>query len=553
MPEILTTNFKTDNTRRFVDDVLTNDYYVFVSGTELSVSENSIRAKTTFLEGTLFGKKIADSDVKFMIKYFPWQRGTVYTRYDDTVDLEGTNFYSVVGPTNHSTGDYRVYKCLDNGDGTESINAPQWDEDNEEQIYDTQDGYIWKFMYSMTRVEFDAYNALGYVPIVGTFDSNPTANTAGSPFSDIVVDNPISNNGYKSVFGTLEGNPVDNNNTNLSSFYINFNSDFGQSVGYYVGQTILLTNPINNFTDLFSILVYTYDEQNGRARVIVQNTAKANSQYSGYPGFTSNARFKILPRIKINGDGQNAIAYPVVTGGSITDVVVLNKGQNYNNAVAEVVNPVYDFNPGDTNTIDVKALIRPVLAPVDGHGTNLVDELKCRHTLLYGYITGSDNTEIGFNNTYSRVGVVKNPLFQDANNDPITGANTPGIFDNRFIFTTDDVAGVEKNEILYQINGSNATVFQGKVYNVNYTSNTVALVEYSGPSNNQANSDISFDPTLDFRRSNGQIIRINTPVVDNITEPLYVQRSGKVYYMEDFFPLERTENSREEFKFVMEF
>ena len=69
MPEILTTNFKTDNTRRFVDDVLTNDYYVFVSGTELSVSENSIRAKTTFLEGTLFGKKIADSDVKFMIKY----------------------------------------------------------------------------------------------------------------------------------------------------------------------------------------------------------------------------------------------------------------------------------------------------------------------------------------------------------------------------------------------------------------------------------------------------------------------------------------------------
>ena len=140
-----------------------------------------------------------------------------------------------------------------------------------------------------------------------------------------------------------------------------------------------------------------------------------------------------------------------------------------------------------------------------------------------------------------------------ANTDQYALPANPNIFDNRFGFVTDEIAGVQKNEILYQINGSNVTVFQGKVFDLDYTSNTVWLVEYSGAAENQANSDISFDDSLNFRRSNGQIIRINTPVANNIIESTYVQRSGKVYYMEDFFPLERTENSREEFKFVMEF
>lgn len=670
MPEILTTNFKTDNARRFVDDVLSNDYYVFISGTTQDDAENSIRSKMEFLEKTIFGKKVYDSDVKFMVKYYPWQRETVYSKFDDITDLEGVNFYSVVGPTNHNTGDYRVYKCLDNGDGSPSINAPQWDADTPDQLYDTQDGYIWKFMYSMTRIEFDAYNALGYIPIIGTFDTDPTSTTGGSPFSDIVIENSESSNGYKTVTGNLDSVPSDNPTSNISSFYAKFTSEtFGSSVGYYVGQTILLTNPVDNFTDIFTILVYTYDENTNRARFIVQNKTKPNSQYSGYTGFGSNAKFKVLPRIIISGDGTGAIGYPIIDNGSITDIVLHNPGEGYNNAVAEVRDPIYDFDPDNPNTVDVRAIIRPVLAPVDGHGTNLLDELKCRHVLLYGYITGADNTQIGYNNTYSKVGIVRNPTFDiydpttetttftvtvatgtndygagnkyyingsvspqltlvegqtyvfdqsDASNathplrfsetgdgthgggvEYTTGVTTngtpgsagaytqivvedpapilhyyctahsgmggqantdqyappanPNIFDNRFGFVTDEIAGVQKNEILYQIDGSNVTVFQGKVFDLDYTSNTVWLVEYSGSSENQANSDISFDDSLTFRRSNGQIIRINTPVANNIIESTYVQRSGKVYYMEDFFPLERTENSREEFKFVMEF
>jgi hypothetical protein len=79
------------------------------------------------------------------------------------------------------------------------------------------------------------------------------------------------------------------------------------------------------------------------------------------------------------------------------------------------------------------------------------------------------------------------------------------------------------------------------------------LAEYMGPYQNKANSSNSLDLNLNFRNSTGQIIRINTPIANNVVIPSYSQRSGKMYFLEDFFALPRTENSREEFKFVMEF
>jgi len=42
-------------------------------------------------------------------------------------------------------------------------------------------------------------------------------------------------------------------------------------------------------------------------------------------------------------------------------------------------------------------------------------------------------------------------------------------------------------------------------------------------------------------------------VANNVIESPYTQRSGLVYFMEDFAPLERTQNSREEYKLLLEF
>jgi hypothetical protein len=77
-------------------------------------------------------------------------------------------------------------------------------------------------------------------------------------------------------------------------------------------------------------------------------------------------------------------------------------------------------------------------------------------------------------------------------------------------------------------------------------------------------SDISLNINLPIRSSQNQILSINTdndpayPPEYDISYPgfsisPYVQRTGEVYYMNNFFPITRTEESREQFKILLEF
>lgn len=542
MPEILTTNFKSDTTRLFIEDIRSSDYYIMVSGIERLDSENSRFAKNEFLEKVLFGKKVYNDDVHFMIKYYPWQRDEVYTQYDDTVNLENENFYAVVGPNNNDTGDYRVFKCLYNNEEAPVQAPPAWNANNVTQIYQTADGYLWKYIYDIPEIEFDAYNSLGYIPLRGTFDENPTANTGGSEISDIFVENSLDNRGYTKIEGVLTGRSATNNRITGTS-----TQNISQIFYYYYGQTLYVTNSNNGVTFLFDILYYNYNTTNGEVEFRLDRDPVA-------AGVSDNATWTILPKIKIEGDGSGASVIPIVNStGQITSVSLLNRGSGYNNVRIRVVDPLYDFNPNDPTRTDERASLRGVLSPEDGHGTNLIDEFYCRHFGIYAYITGEDNLLIGANNTYSSVALVKNPEFRDANNVLITGSSTPAVFDNRIAITTDDYNKVTINGILEQVNGQNEIVFSGKVHDIDYTSNTIYLAEYMGPYVNQANSSNSLDLSLNLRNETGQIITINSPVANNVIIPTYTQRSGKIYFLEDFFVLPRTEDSREEFKFVMEF
>ena len=162
---------------------------------------------------------------------------------------------------------------------------------------------------------------------------------------------------------------------------------------------------------------------------------------------------------------------------------------------------------------------------------------------------------IGDVNTYGGVGIVRSPAFDSG--------YTENIVDNRIAVVTDDYNKISANGIIIQVNSSNETTFSGKVHEIDATSNTVYIAEYLGPYTNNTNTgtalhsngiaDTPLDLTLSFRNETGQTIEINNPVEDNVTLSKYMQRTGEVYFMENFFPLARTDLSREEFKFVLEF
>lgn len=655
MPEILTNNFNQDINKLFIADAKTNDdYYMFVSSIGGIAPADSASSQNEFLEKTLFAKRIREEDINFMVKYYPWQRGTIYEEYDDTADLDGIRFYSVVGPNDNDTGDYRIYKCLNNNERGEANSPPTFDAANVNQIYETADGYVWKYMYRLTTLQFEAYNALGYIPIDPSATVEP-ASVYGGGISEIQVTNAESNTGYVEKNGLIEiayGRTNGYNVHGLVGLQIDpYEQDWSNIDNYYVGQYLYVTNQSSSVTNLFKIEYYKANTGTGKVEIRVGGeianptrgsvegattaspvviTATDHGLVDGQPitfkdvggmtelnvsdetgtpifyvdsltadtfalrttpnlatalngaafdaytsggtweavtdffvcGAKANAGVKIFPRIEVLGDGIGAVAIPEIDSGTINKVILLNKGSGYNNAIANVIDPSVDFIPENNTSTDVRATIRPVIEPKGGHGYNLIDELRCKHFSMYGYITAEDNTKIGFTNTYGALGIVRSPSFRtpEVNETWRSGqANTaadPNIFDNRIAITTDDFAKLTANSVVTQVDVNNDVVFTAQVHEINDTSNTIFLAEYIGPYRNNklvGNGDTSFNPELAITSNTGQRITINNPIEDNVVYSDYIQRTGEVYFMEDFFPLSRTDLSREEFKFVLEF
>ena len=554
MAEVLTTKLKNDTLRLFKNDILNQEFFFTVSsiatGSTPIPAVNSQYSKNEFKENLLFGKRVFESDIKYMIKYYPWQKDTVYTQYDDTTNLEGTNFYSVVGPTNNDSGDYRVYKCLNNNNGAPSTVPPNYNAETVRQIYSMPDGYVWKFMYYLTEQEFEAYNAVGFVPITGVFEEDPTyerfdavANTnvaiTGSEVSSIFVENYIDNNGYTQTveIGVIGGPPGNDSTLVLRSEFLS------EIQNYYSGMTIYVTIFGTQISKAYVIDTYEWDPAADRGRIKVIGNPVSD-------GIIINSTFRIVPTVVVEGDGTGCVAVPNVIDGVIKTIEIIEAGQDYNNITAYVVDPNYDFDPDASTSVDIRAILRPVLSPKGSHNFNIIDELHCRHVLLYSYITETDNNQIGRSNTYSAVGLMKNPVFTA---DPET-ANTasPPIFDNRLEIITNDYGKVTVDSIVKQVDINNKTTFEARVHAVRASSNSIYLCSYMGPYTNVANNDISLDPTRDLINETGQKLKINSPTANNIFESRYTQRSGEMYFMEDFIPLERTNTSREEYKLVLE-
>lgn len=549
---IITSKYRSDTARLFVDDTIINDYYLFVSSTANTSVSNTEKSKKEFLEKTLFGKRIDPQEVFFMIKNYPWEVNTVYDQYDDTVELSNKRYYAVVYPSNNETGDYRIYKCLFNNYREQSVNPPNYNESTPNQVYVMPDGYVWKFMYAISELEFDKYNTRGYIPIISANTVSNTVITDTSTIDQIFVTNPTENRGYEKVTGFVF-------EVNSTSAVIYASTGTLNAIeNYYSGYSFYVTNTLNQ-SQVYEVDTYNYDSVTKRATLTL---------VGGMPGDTillNASSYSLVPRIEIRGDGTGAVAIPIVSStGSIIGVTMLNRGSGYTNAVAFVPDP-YAFDPSSINSLEERVLLRPVLSPEGGHGSNLIDELSCRHVLTYVTLTETDNNTVPITNDFASIGIVKNPEFKTYIN--------PDVFDNRIELALDDHS-LAVNEIVTQIETNQSSEFydevsfSGKVHEI--SNNFIYVCEYIGPYPNgttYANtdfSDVSLQITLPLRSSQNQILSINTdndpayPPEYDIDYPgfslsPYVQRTGEVYYMNRFFPITRTEESREQFKILLEF
>jgi hypothetical protein len=109
---------------------------------------------------------------------------------------------------------------------------------------------------------------------------------------------------------------------------------------------------------------------------------------TGYGGATAT----------ILGDGIGATADVVCSGGKVTRVVMTNAGSGYTWTDVQITG----------NTGSSGAVVRAIMSPLGGHGSNAIDELNANSIVFYTSVSRDKNQGIEINNDYRKVGLVRN-------------------------------------------------------------------------------------------------------------------------------------------------
>ena len=364
MTTLITNNLRADFAEHFIEKVESGEYsYYLLASRHIPFTDdnnpptpnNSVQ-ETSYdvYEQSIFGKKVTSSDVNLMATKNIWTSGTVYAAYDDQDgDLHSKQYYVAV----LNGSNYQVYKVLDNNGGIPSTVKPKSTLATAPS-FTTSDGYVWKYMYSMSQSTFESFMTTTHIPVIAS--ANVAGNTVSGALDIIKITSPGSN--YVTTFtGTFNSNDVRDLIPISGSNTLTYRLATGASSNndFYIGSALYITEgtgkgQIRKITD--------YD---GSTRI-----ATVNGSFTTPPVATT--QYLIAPLITISGDGSDAVGYANVSSNStvnnyLSKIHLVNRGTNYTYATAAVT--------GNTGNISNTATLRPILPPPGGHGKNNVVEL----------------------------------------------------------------------------------------------------------------------------------------------------------------------------------
>jgi len=260
---------------------------------------------------------------------------------------------------------------------------------------------------------------------------------------------------------------------------------------------------------------------------IQQNSAGNNGKIYRAVVTSGGTGYSASPTITIKGDGAGATAQAVVSGGVITAINVTANGTTpYHNAYITI-----------TDSTGSSATARAVLSPSGGHGTDPVRELGAFFTgvevsLLYA--DGSGNFIV--NNSFRQIGIIKNP----------------------YVYGTSTVGSATTYSTLKALQLDSGSGFTTGDYITGGSSGTKAFIDsYDGAANiikyHQNNKTGYGNFTLGeaitgFTSGTGTIAASG-----GLINPQVQPYSGKMLFLENRAPINRSASQIENIKLVIEF
>lgn len=580
----------------YTKNLVNGDFWIFLShGNELRAptSANADKNSTKFLERAIAAVRLYPQDYSFMIPIRFWQQNSVYVEYDDEVVLERLPYFVAVEPEIES-GNYHVFKCISNNYSAKSLEKPTFNQNIASGIYEGGDGYIWKYMTSIPYIEYRKFSARGFMPVFRNRLAEDISNTG---IYNIKVQNRLDNFRYELFSGEVESVDATTNTVLISSIRRLSGSDGT------VSNNQILDFQIEDFyaNRLFRVnSSMTNSIMGSRSYKIlssgVTQSLKRFVKLTSVQDINAGDPFEISPEIIVKGDGTGATAIPIFEQDRITSVRMLNYGNNYKNATASIVPPKFGFS-ADKGAIE--AILRPILSPIGGHGSNVVRELNSKAISVATIVSSRDSSKIPSTGRYSKVGLVKSPIFRpdavftrknvvvvqeslnqiflddvsgitlgmvvtfndsipikttvtsifensvflSANVDKvipqlskITFSSVIGSFDNRIKIVAENIPGeLQPGETVTQRN------VKAVIHSINFDTKEIYLTEYSG----------DFSETL--ITSQPILTRLGSIGINRIEYSPYEQKTGEVLYLSDFTPIIREADRVEQLRVIIQF
>ncbi len=122
-------------------------------------ANSSVASFNDVWQQMIAAKLITGGDVRHGIRRINWEANTVYDQYDHrtgSILYDSSNFYVL-------TTDWNIYKCLSNALGSISTVMPT--QTITDSAVEEQDGYIWKYMYTLTTEERIRFMTSDHIPV----------------------------------------------------------------------------------------------------------------------------------------------------------------------------------------------------------------------------------------------------------------------------------------------------------------------------------------------------------------------------------------------------